>query len=307
MTNSSHSKSDNTSPTESVYLAKSSAAVHEYDDNSNSVVYFPSRRQKEYIPESKKDYAYWEKRRTNNEAARRSRQKKSSQRLALKNQLIELTRENNKLQKELNLIKTKFGLSLDETFTGVEAEIKYREGHQPLHSASEYMTTYSQSENRTRYPSTEQESYVRGKNMSSNQASYRQPFEAHSIYSCLSSSRVITDTYYIKNTYIHSTSSYSEHFDDTCPNYLKNTKKDSNPYDFLAEDHFRQSQSTVFPPYQIHFHTSLLADPYEKSYSQPIKDIKPYSSNDACYWFYADVQEEPTFISEEESRSRKRV
>ncbi|XP_053385723.1 nuclear factor interleukin-3-regulated protein-like [Mercenaria mercenaria] len=293
MTNSSHSKSD-MSPTESVYLVKSSAAVQDYDDNSNAIVYFPRRRQKEYIPESKKDYAYWVKRLRNNDAARRSRQKKSNHSLALKKQLIEMTRENNQLQKELNLIKTKFGLSLDETFTGVEAEIKYREGHQPLHPASEYMTAYSQSEHRTRYPSTVQQSYVRGKNTSSDKAPYRQPFEAQSMYSCVSSSRVITDSNYIKYANIHSgTSSYSGHFDDPCPKYLKSTKKDSNPYDFLAEDHLRQSQSTVLPPYQVHFHTNILADPYEKSYSQPIKDIKPYSSNDACDWFYTDVQEEP--------------
>lgn len=52
------------------------------------------RRKREFIPDEKKDAMYWEKRRKNNEAAKRSREKRRLNDLVLENKLIALGEEN---------------------------------------------------------------------------------------------------------------------------------------------------------------------------------------------------------------------
>ncbi|KAM9685466.1 nuclear factor interleukin-3-regulated protein-like [Trichechus inunguis] len=68
------------------------------------------RRKREFIPDKKKDAVYWEKRRKNNEAAKRSREKRRLNDLVLENKLIALGEENATLKAELLLLKLKFGL-----------------------------------------------------------------------------------------------------------------------------------------------------------------------------------------------------
>lgn len=68
------------------------------------------RRKREFIPDDKKDAMYWEKRRKNNEAAKRSREKRRLNDLVLENKLIALGEENATLKAELLSLKLKFGL-----------------------------------------------------------------------------------------------------------------------------------------------------------------------------------------------------
>ncbi|XP_071116729.1 transcription factor atf-2-like isoform X1 [Haliotis cracherodii] len=79
--------------------------------------YIPSRKQREFIPENRKDNCYWEKRRKNNEAARRSREKRRLHDFALENKICDLNDENRLLRKELIAVKKKFGVPLDKCFT----------------------------------------------------------------------------------------------------------------------------------------------------------------------------------------------
>lgn len=88
--------------------------------------FIPSRKRREFIPEGNKDQSYWEKRRKNNEAARRSREKRRVQDVVLENRIIELSRDNLQLRNELYAIKKKFGIPLNETF---QLEDNENDGH----------------------------------------------------------------------------------------------------------------------------------------------------------------------------------
>lgn len=76
----------------------------------NEAVHKGSRRKREFIPEEKKDALYWEKRRKNNEAAKRSREKRRMNDYVLENHLVTLKEENVRLSAELMAIKLHFGL-----------------------------------------------------------------------------------------------------------------------------------------------------------------------------------------------------
>lgn len=68
------------------------------------------RRKREFIPDEKKDTVYWERRRKNNEAAKRSREKRRINDMVLENKLMALGEENASLKAELLSLKLKFGL-----------------------------------------------------------------------------------------------------------------------------------------------------------------------------------------------------
>ncbi|XP_065601930.1 NFIL3 like protein [Cyrtonyx montezumae] len=70
----------------------------------------PSRRKREFMPDEKKDNMYWEKRRKNNEAAKRSREKRRLNDFAMESQLAALSEENAILRTELLALKLRFGL-----------------------------------------------------------------------------------------------------------------------------------------------------------------------------------------------------
>ena len=74
------------------------------------------RKQREFIPEFKKDDSYWSKRRKNNESAKRSREKRRQNDAVMSQKIIDLTNENSNLKRELESIKRKFGLRLDQPF-----------------------------------------------------------------------------------------------------------------------------------------------------------------------------------------------
>ncbi|KAE8294296.1 Nuclear factor interleukin-3-regulated protein E4 promoter-binding protein 4 [Larimichthys crocea] len=76
----------------------------------NELLIKGQRRKREFIPEDKKDALYWEKRRKNNEAAKRSREKRRMNDYVLESHLTALKEENARLSAELITLKLHFGL-----------------------------------------------------------------------------------------------------------------------------------------------------------------------------------------------------
>ncbi|KAJ3600827.1 hypothetical protein NHX12_031802 [Muraenolepis orangiensis] len=71
------------------------------------------RRKREFIPVDQKDDGYWDKRRKNNEAAKRSREKRRVNDMVLENRVLALLEENGRLRAELLALKFRFGLVKD--------------------------------------------------------------------------------------------------------------------------------------------------------------------------------------------------
>ncbi|XP_035271755.1 nuclear factor interleukin-3-regulated protein-like [Anguilla anguilla] len=69
-----------------------------------------SRRKREFMPDEKKDASYWEKRKKNNEAAKRSREKRRVSDYVLEAQLAALSDENMRLRAELLALRLRLGL-----------------------------------------------------------------------------------------------------------------------------------------------------------------------------------------------------
>lgn len=69
-----------------------------------------ARRKREFTPADKKDDGYWDKRKKNNEAAKRSREKRRVNDLALESRVLALLEENARLKAELLALKFRFGL-----------------------------------------------------------------------------------------------------------------------------------------------------------------------------------------------------
>ena len=65
---------------------------------------FGHRKQREFIPEHDKDETYWDRRRRNNEAAKRSREKRRVNDMMLESRVMELTKENNLLRAQLEAV-----------------------------------------------------------------------------------------------------------------------------------------------------------------------------------------------------------
>uniref|UniRef100_A0A8C6TKG9 Nuclear factor, interleukin 3 regulated, member 6 n=1 Tax=Neogobius melanostomus TaxID=47308 RepID=A0A8C6TKG9_9GOBI len=71
------------------------------------------RRKREFIPQDKKDDGYWDKRKKNNEAAKRSREKRRMNDMVLETRVLGLLEENARLRAELLALKFRFGLVKD--------------------------------------------------------------------------------------------------------------------------------------------------------------------------------------------------
>lgn len=72
-----------------------------------------ARSKREFIPNEKKDDGYWDKRRKNNEAAKRSREKRRANDMVLERRVLGLLEENARLRAELLALKFRFGLVKD--------------------------------------------------------------------------------------------------------------------------------------------------------------------------------------------------
>uniref|UniRef100_A0A8D9C031 Nuclear factor interleukin-3-regulated protein n=1 Tax=Cacopsylla melanoneura TaxID=428564 RepID=A0A8D9C031_9HEMI len=80
---------------------------------------FSQRKQREFIPDNKKDESYWDRRKRNNEAAKRSREKRRFNDMILEQRVVELSNENHILKAQLAAIKDKFGIN-GESMVNVE-------------------------------------------------------------------------------------------------------------------------------------------------------------------------------------------
>ncbi|XP_014882051.1 uncharacterized protein LOC106943232 [Poecilia latipinna] len=78
-------------------------------DESNDGV----RRKREFTPCERKDENYWDKRRKNNEAAKRSREKRRANDMVLERRVLGLLEENARLKAEVLALKFHFGMVKD--------------------------------------------------------------------------------------------------------------------------------------------------------------------------------------------------
>lgn len=74
----------------------------------------PQRKRRDFIPAELKDDSYWERRRKNNLAAKRSREKRRLNDIVLETKVLELTNLNNAMKLKLDLCSKKFDISEDE-------------------------------------------------------------------------------------------------------------------------------------------------------------------------------------------------
>lgn len=96
-----------------------------YNDNScsddgrsrSNSISLKDRAKRDFVPDNKKDQHYWTKRRKNNEAAKRSREKRRLLDQATSQKVEELTLFNDKLQRELKEMKSYYGYPLDQPFS----------------------------------------------------------------------------------------------------------------------------------------------------------------------------------------------
>ncbi|XP_053707314.1 nuclear factor, interleukin 3 regulated, member 6 [Synchiropus splendidus] len=104
--------------TSSSLLARSllgrSSAIKRKESPASSI-----RRKREFIPVAQKDECYWDKRRKNNEAAKRSREKRRVNDMVLESRVLALLEENARLRAELLALKFRFGLVKDPSNTPI--------------------------------------------------------------------------------------------------------------------------------------------------------------------------------------------
>ncbi|XP_062891877.1 uncharacterized protein LOC134339367 [Mobula hypostoma] len=94
------------------------------------------RRKREFISDEKKDASYWEKRRKNNEAAKRSREKRRISDMVLENRVLALNEENVRLKSELLSLQLRFGLISTAAYAEKSRQLSGSAG-------SSYYTGYS--------------------------------------------------------------------------------------------------------------------------------------------------------------------
>lgn len=80
----------------------------------------PQRKQRLFTPDNQKDDSYWDRRRRNNEAAKRSREKRRLNDMVLEQRVLELTRENAMLRAQLETIREEFGIAGDQVGVSME-------------------------------------------------------------------------------------------------------------------------------------------------------------------------------------------
>ncbi|XP_029365305.1 nuclear factor interleukin-3-regulated protein-like [Echeneis naucrates] len=111
-----------------------------------------ARRKREFIPNDKKDEGYWDKRKKNNEAAKRSREKRRANDMVLEKRVLGLLEENARLRAELLALKFRFGLVKDPSDVNILPLSTSLSAHQP----SSTMQYYQPHTDRPSYPNTQQ-------------------------------------------------------------------------------------------------------------------------------------------------------
>ncbi|KAJ1172426.1 hypothetical protein NDU88_004273 [Pleurodeles waltl] len=110
----------------SIHLASSFPEAIEPCQLTKSKPNLSGRRKREFISDEKKDASYWEKRRKNNEAAKRSREKRRFNDLVLENRVLALNEENVQLRTELLQLKLRFGLITSASFVEKSQQLSDR-------------------------------------------------------------------------------------------------------------------------------------------------------------------------------------
>lgn len=127
------------------------------------------RRKREFISDEKKDASYWEKRRKNNEAAKRSREKRRLNDMVLENRVIALNDENVRLKTELLQLKLRFGLISAASYMEKSQQIGgTMNGNSVCSSSSSshfYPNGYSSGSQMMNSDSSEAEQSVRGEGL----------------------------------------------------------------------------------------------------------------------------------------------
>ncbi|WAR23872.1 NFIL3-like protein [Mya arenaria] len=278
----------------------SDSGYRSYDDENGytSGGYIPSRKQREFIPDNKKDDGYWEKRKKNNEAARRSREKRRVHDMALENRILELTRDNCKIRNELNLVKKKFGLSTEEVFTADESQ---------MGKISSQNSSPPQSFARSQQPSVPSEypspiysngillpqSPIRSRSVSGPNPSqypvYSQPSSSPPIHHAIPSS---SDSFFSRAQSDAEFKINSGKYEAQYPYQMKSMKDESHNYKHRVDDQVRPLYSTTMPPNQISPYSGGLPVSAHKSYWIPTTDLTSSDSNDEPD-YYDKVQEQP--------------
>nr|XP_060619609.1 nuclear factor interleukin-3-regulated protein-like [Anolis sagrei ordinatus]XP_060619610.1 nuclear factor interleukin-3-regulated protein-like [Anolis sagrei ordinatus]XP_060619611.1 nuclear factor interleukin-3-regulated protein-like [Anolis sagrei ordinatus] len=121
------------------------------------------RRKREFISDEKKDACYWEKRRKNNEAAKRSREKRRFNDLVLENRVLALNEENVRLKTELLQLKLRFGLISTSAFMEKSQQLSTATANSTAHlyesnESSDYSSSLSRAHHSEDSSETEQSS-----------------------------------------------------------------------------------------------------------------------------------------------------
>ncbi|UJR10464.1 hypothetical protein I4U23_014668 [Adineta vaga] len=115
----------------------------------------PARKRRDFIPNDMKDDHYWERRRKNNLAAKRSREKRRLNDIVLETKVVELTNENEALKAKLHLMLSR--INMKETDMETLFEEEQRLGHICLKPATTASTIFgsNESDNDDEYSSHE--------------------------------------------------------------------------------------------------------------------------------------------------------
>lgn len=93
-------------------------------------------RFREFVPDEQKNEIYWEKRRKNNEAARKSREKRRMHDMVLEGRITSLEDDNSKLRQELLALKKKFKVPDGQPSYDTDSDETESSVHRMLNTAS---------------------------------------------------------------------------------------------------------------------------------------------------------------------------
>ncbi|XP_064606050.1 uncharacterized protein LOC135470931 [Liolophura sinensis] len=85
-----------------------------------------TRKVKRIVPDNEKDDRYWEKRKRNNMAAKRSRENKRFAEMSVRRKMRLLEEENYILRKEISVIKSRYGVPVDQEFLSEQEKAQCR-------------------------------------------------------------------------------------------------------------------------------------------------------------------------------------
>lgn len=257
--------------------------------------YIPIRKQREFIPDNKKDDGYWEKRRKNNEAARRSREKRRINDMELENRIMELTRENCKLQNELMIVKKKCGLSLEDTLEGDEPEMNNTGASSGnINQNGSFSGTTDHSELQPRYSVAMPQSPVTNRNISGScQSPHTYSYLPGNATPQNSPLKIFAESFYMHRAQREpGINPSSKSFENENQFQLKSIINNSHMSQIRVDNRLHPAYSSALPPNTISPYNLSLPVSSQKSCWNPTTDMASSDSNDERDW-NDEVQEHP--------------